>query len=115
MPTPTAERAPTIHASQTTSRASSRTDFHIGVLPPLHALNPERSGRFPAAAALNNKMYGTARKRLTLNRQRKVHCPLIYCCRHSLAAIPSARPAPREPGAPILCSHSLILQNAQAV
>src|SRR5436190_408847 len=33
MPTPTAERPPTSEASHTTSRASSRTDLHIGVLP----------------------------------------------------------------------------------
>src|SRR5262245_32172088 len=33
MPTLTTDRPPTIDASHTTSRASLRTDFHIGVLP----------------------------------------------------------------------------------
>ena len=47
MPTPSADNPPSTEASQTTSRASSSTDFHMGALAPLlDALNSARGIRF---------------------------------------------------------------------
>src|SRR5262245_24059332 len=51
IPTPTAESPPTTEASHTTSRASSRTDFHIGGLPPLRGRSTARAGHWFLARA----------------------------------------------------------------
>jgi hypothetical protein len=54
MPTPTTDRPPTIEVSQASSRASVRTDFHIGVLPPILCTSTAAVGmEFPRAFRLS--------------------------------------------------------------
>jgi hypothetical protein len=54
MPTLTTDRPPTIEVSQASSRASVRTDFHIGVLPPLLCTSTAAVGmEFPRAFRLS--------------------------------------------------------------
>ena len=63
IPTPTAESPPMTEASHTTSRASSRTDFHIGGLPPLRGRSTAKANHWflaPACSSWNFARYGTA-------------------------------------------------------
>src|SRR5215831_2022174 len=70
MPTPTAESPPMTEASQTTSRASSRTDFHIGGLPPLRGRSTRQNSCWFLALASrqgNFDLYGTAQNPSSLS------------------------------------------------
>src|SRR5215475_4846296 len=70
IPTPTAESPPTTEASQTTSRASARTDFHIGGLPPLRGRSTRQNSSWFLALGSrqgNFDLYGTAQNPSSLS------------------------------------------------
>jgi hypothetical protein len=98
IPTPTAESPPMTEASHTTSRASSRTDFHIGGLPPLR-------GRSTAKAAVgsshrhahhrNFAAYGTAHNPSSLSSNPRAQTTDVLAVKPNLARITDgATPAP---------------------
>src|SRR5262249_9776713 len=81
MPTPSADNQPTTEASQTTSRASSRTDFHMGAIPPR---TKQRAGTFGSAPRHN--LLSSCRVKGTLSASpldfplpdpKVPHCPVV--------------------------------------
>jgi hypothetical protein len=90
IPTPTAESPPMTEASHTTSRASSRTDFHIGGLPPLRG----RSTAKPAVGSShrhahhrNFATYGTAHNPSSLSSNPRAQTTDVLAVEPNLARI----------------------------
>jgi hypothetical protein len=98
IPTPTAESPPMTEASHTTSRASSRTDFHIGGLPPLRG----RSTAKPAVGSShrhahhrNFATYGTPHNPSSLSSNPRAQTTDVLAVEPNLARITDgATPAP---------------------
>src|SRR5215813_14899379 len=97
IPTPTAESPPTTEASHTTSRASSRTDFHIGGLPPLRGRSTARAGHWFLTRApyhRNFAWYGTAHKPSSLPSNPRVQTTDVLVVRTQLWLECPTDPAP---------------------
>src|SRR5262249_16130453 len=90
IPTPPAESPPTTEASHTTSRASSRTDFHIGGLPPLRGRSTARAGHWFLARApyhRNFAWYGTAHKPSSLPSNPRAQTTDVFAVGPNLARV----------------------------
>ena len=98
IPTPTAESPPTTEASHTTSRASARTDFHIGGLPPSRGLSTARASHWFLALApyrRNFAWYGTAHKPSSLSSNPRAQTTDVLAVGPILARVSDgATPAP---------------------
>ena len=98
IPTPTAESPPTTEASHTTSRASARTDFHIGGLPPSRGHSTARASHWFLALApypRNFAWYGTAHKPSSLSSNPRAQTTDVLAVGPILARVSDgATPAP---------------------